>query len=70
MRYTIAMLGTISQISLIINFAILLLCVPVGIVFDLKGEMIFGVFVNSIFSSMLSAFFYCAMIDLWEKHFE
>ena len=69
MKNTIGILGALSQLSLIISVALLLLCVPCGIVFGLDGSVIGWIMVKSCFSCILNSFFYCAMVDLWEKHF-
>jgi hypothetical protein len=70
MRYTIGILGALSQVAMLISCAILLFSLPVGILLGWNGDLIGWYFVKSFFSSILTSFFYCAMVDIWEKHFE
>ena len=69
MKYTIGILGALSQVALIVSCAILLFCLPVGILLGCDGDLIGWYFVKSFFSCILNGFFYCGMVDLWEKHF-
>ena len=69
MKYTIGILGALSQVALIISCAILLLNLPVGILLGWNGDFMGGIFVKAFFSCILTGFFYCAMVDIWEKHY-